>query len=61
MRRRTFRKVLILIAPGCLLWTSCPSGTLKFLAPALHPALAQVFSEVAGAISDSLLGQGTQP
>ena len=61
MRRRTFRKVLILLAPGCLLWASCPSGTIQFLAPALQPALAQVFSAVAGAITDSLLEQGTQP
>ena len=56
MRKRKLRKALFLLAPGCLLWAGCPSGTFRFLAPTIQPALAQVFNELATVLTDSLLG-----
>ncbi len=60
MRTNKLRKALVLQVPGCLLWVSCPSGTFRFLAPAVQPALAQVFSELADALTASLV-QTSQP
>lgn len=54
MRTRTLRKALILLAPGCLLWASCPSGSARFLAPSVQPALARLFTDFAVSISEAL-------
>ena len=61
MRRNKLRKVMIWLAPGCLLWLSCPSGTGQFLAPIIQPVLGQVLSDVAAAFTDQLLGQIQNP
>jgi hypothetical protein len=44
-----------------LLWLSCPSGTDLFLASTLQPVLAQVFSELAAALTDRLLDATETP
>ncbi len=59
MRHKSLRRWLIWMMPGCLLWQSCPSGTGPFLAATLQPVLAQVFSELAAALTDQLLA-GTE-
>ncbi len=56
MRKRTLRRALILLAPGCLLWLSCPSGTLLFLGTASQPALATFLLDFANALSGNLFG-----
>ncbi len=56
MRKRTLRRALIFLAPGCLLWLSCPSGTLLFIAPAVQPALATFLLDFANAVSGIVFG-----
>jgi len=55
MRKRAFRRILMWAAPGGLLWLSCPSGTLQFLAPVIQPIIGQVLSDVAATLTDELL------
>jgi hypothetical protein len=55
MRKRRIRRTLIWLAPGGLLWLSCPAGTLQFLAPIIQPIIGQVLSEFAAALTDDLL------
>ena len=57
MRKRTLRRILLWAAPGCLLWLSCPSGTLQFLAPVIQPIIGQVLSDVAASLTDQLLNR----
>ena len=56
MRKRTLRRALIFLAPGCLLWLSCPSSTLILIAPAFQPALATLFLDLANAVSGIVFG-----
>ncbi len=46
------------LAGGGLLFVSCIGGTGQFVASAAQPALAQVLSELASAITAALLGGG---
>ena len=57
MRRTTLRKAVIWLAPGCMLWLSCPAGTGTFLAPIVQPIIGQVLSDFATALTQDLLEQ----
>jgi len=57
MRRRTLRKVIVWLAPGCMLWLSCPAGTGQFLAPIIQPILGQVLSDIATALTQTVVDQ----
>lgn len=57
MRRKKLRKTLMWLAPGCMLWLSCPSGSAEYLAPIFQPIIGQVLSEVAATFTSQLLGQ----
>lgn len=61
MRRNTLRRWAVWLAPGCMLWLSCPSGTGQFLAPVIQPILGQVFSDIATAISQNIVDQIEMP
>jgi len=61
MRRNRLRKTLFWLAPGGVLWLSCPSGTAQFLAPIIQPILSQVLSDVATSLTDDLLNPSDQP
>ncbi len=61
MRKRNRRKAVLWLAPGCLLWLSCPSGTGQFLAPIVQPVLSQFLTDLAATLTDNLLGQSQAP
>lgn len=61
MRRSSIRKAVCWLAPGCLLWLSCPSGTGPFLAPIIQPILGQVLSDIASAVTRNVLDQIESP
>lgn len=56
MRRRTVKKATLWLAPGCLLWLSCPSGTGQFLVPIVQPIIGQILSDVAFVLTDNIIG-----
>ncbi len=55
MRKRTLRRVLLLLAPGCFLGASCPAGTAEFLGPIIQPIISQVLSDIAANLTANLL------
>ena len=57
MRRRKMRRLVLWLAPGGMLWLSCPGGTGQFLAPVIQPIVSQVLSDIAGAITQNILDQ----
>lgn len=61
MRRSRLCRAIIWLSPGCLLWLSCPSGTGPFLAQILQPALSQVASDIAGALTENLFNPPMLP
>ncbi len=58
MRRKRIKGTIQWLAPGCLLWLSCPSGTTEFLAPIVQPIVSGVLSQVTDVFTDRLLGSG---
>jgi hypothetical protein len=61
MRRRRMRRLMLWLAPGTMLWLSCPAGTGQFLAPVVQPIVSQVLSDIAGAITQNILDQLERP
>lgn len=57
MRRSSLRKVVFWLAPGCMLWLSCPSGTGPFLAPIIQPILGQALSDIVTAVTQNVVDQ----
>ncbi|MEK6674578.1 MAG: hypothetical protein AABZ47_02865 [Planctomycetota bacterium] len=55
------RRLFLVISSGSCLWLSCPSGTNRLVAQAVQPVLTQLFTDIATALTDGLIGDDGNP